>query len=519
MGRPRRALRAGAGPGRSLRGIAMSSDVRQQLLIGWASRDVTPQRPVLLRGQFYARVSEGVMDPLTVTALALESVRDGRPEDRAILVSCDYVNISGALLAAVRERVRERLPDLDPHSVCLNATHTHTGPDTGSEDPLSIGSLPPMEGLSEEALGVMRRAEHLAFAAERIAGAVEEAWRSRAPGGIGFGLGHAVVGHNRRVSYYTGQTRMYGKTDDPEFSHIEGGADHSVNLLCTWDAGRKLTGMVVNVACPSQVSEHLWQISADYWHEARVEIRGRFGAGLFILPQCGAAGDQSPHIQVGRAAEERMWRLTGRTQRQEIAVRIADAVSAIMLLVEKDIDRNPIFAHRVEMVELPLRPLSEGDVREARAEAEKARASYEALRKDLESHPEKTRVPRWYKDISAAYSRMLWNLQVERRFEELKARTARPVEIHVLRLGAVAFATNPFECYLDFGLQIKARSRAVQTFVVQLAGGDIVGSYLPTDRAAAGGSYGAIPASTPFGPEAGRLLVDRTVELINGLFR
>jgi hypothetical protein len=494
----------------------MSVNDKSELLIGWASRDVTPERPVILHGQFHARVSEGVVDPLAVTALALESVRDGRPEGQAVMVSCDYVGISEDLLAAVRERLRERLPEVDPRSVSLNATHTHTGPVNSAADPQSIGSLPSWEKLSPEALGTMERSEYLAFAAGRIAEAVAEAWKGRAPGGIGFGLGQAVVGHNRRVSYFSGETRMYGKADDPEFSHLEGGTDHSVNLLGTWNAERKLTGLVVNLACPSQVSEHLFHVSADYWHETRVELRRRFGADLFVLPQCSAAGDQSPHVQVAKPAEERMLKLSGRTQRQDIAVRIADAVTAILPFVEKDIDWSPAFAHRTEALELPMRELGEKDVSEALAEAERARMQYEALRKDLEAHPEKMKQPRWYRDITAAYARMLWNQGVERRFRSQQTRTTQPVEIHVLRLGSVAFATNPFEYYLDFGMQIKARSKAAQTFVVQLAGGGVA-SYLPTARATAGRSYGAIPASTPVGPEGGRRLVQRTVEIINGL--
>ena len=44
------------------------------LLIGWATGDITPDRPVLVQGQFPARVSEGILDSLTVTALVLESV-------------------------------------------------------------------------------------------------------------------------------------------------------------------------------------------------------------------------------------------------------------------------------------------------------------------------------------------------------------------------------------------------------------------------------------------------------------
>ena len=48
----------------------------------------------------------------------------------------------------------------------------------------------------------------------------------------------------------------------------------------------------------------------------------------------------------------------------------------------------------------------------------------------------------------------------------------------------------------------------------QLAGG---GTYLSTERATAGKSYGGIPASTPVGPEGGRMLAARTVEIINGM--
>ena len=67
----------------------------------------------------------------------------------------------------------------------------------------------------------------------------------------------------------------------------------------------------------------------------------------------------------------------------------------------------------------------------------------------------------------------------------------------------------------EVGIQIKARSRALQTFIIQLAG---PGSYLPTGRAAQGGGYSAIAESNLVGPEGGQVLVDRTVDLINSLW-
>ena len=85
----------------------------------------------------------------------------------------------------------------------------------------------------------------------------------------------------------------------------------------------------------------------------------------------------------------------------------------------------------------------------------------------------------------------------------------------MIRLGDVAIATNVFELFTEYGIQMKARSRALQTFVIQLAG---PGSYLPTARAAHGGGYSAIVESNRVGPEGGQVLADRTVDLINSLW-
>ena len=112
---------------------------------------------------------------------------------------------------------------------------------------------------------------------------------------------------------------------------------------------------------------------------------------------------------------------------------------------------------------------------------------------------------------------MRWHQSVVDRYEQQRAATAEPyrMELHVLRLGDVAIATNEFELFTEFGVQIKARSRALQTFVIQLAG---PGSYVPTARAVRGGGYSAIAESNLVGPQGGQELVERTVEAINALW-
>ena len=102
------------------------------------------------------------------------------------------------------------------------------------------------------------------------------------------------------------------------------------------------------------------------------------------------------------------------------------------------------------------------------------------------------------------------------RYESQKTNPFYEMELHVLRLGDVAIATNPFELYTDYGIQMKARSKAQQTFVIQLA--CTSGYYLPTAEAVRGGGYSAEVNSNLVGPEGGQVLVDRTVERINALW-
>ncbi|MGD9496198.1 MAG: hypothetical protein AB7Y46_07800 [Armatimonadota bacterium] len=475
-----------------------------QLRIGWAQADITPIEPTMIAGQFHARVAEGVRDPIMASVLALE-----RGDTHVVLVGCDLVAISDELRAAVAARLGPDGPD--PAAIIMNATHTHTAPEIRPK-----GDEP---GTTAQAVGVdldvMGIEEYVAFAGERIAEAVTQAWEGRAAGAVSYGLGYAVVGRNRRWVGTSGRATMYGNTDTPQFSHIEGYEDHSVNVLATYDGSGALTGVVVNIACTAQETEGLFQISADFWHETRVELRRRLGEGLFVLPQASAAGDQSPHLLWDKRAATRMLALKGRDERTEIAHRLADAVQEVLGWLDGTQDAAPVLRHEARTLQVPLRTLSEEDVRAAQAEAEQWRERYQAERRRLEEHPELREQPRWYVEVTKAYRRMNWFLRVAENYERQQQEPNRPAQIHVVRLGDVAFATNPFEYYLDYGVYIKARSPAVQTFLVQLAG---PGTYVPSARSIAGGGYGSVPASTPIGPEGGRLVAETSVEMIRRMW-
>lgn len=484
------------------------------LTIGWASTDITPAHVVSIAGQFHMRLSEGVRDPLTATAMALESATAEGQSVRVVMISCDVVAISDELRDAVRERICKKVAELEPTDIVLNATHTHTAPEIRvSGGTWNVRIRPEDLGMETP---VMSPEEYIGFIADRIADAAVSAWRDRAPAGVGFGLAHATVGYNRRICRNNGETKMYGGVDNPHFSHVEAGVDPAINVLCAWDQKEKLTGVVVNIACPSQVSEQEYQVSADYWHETRAALRKQLGEDVYILPQCSAAGDIVPgkgHRTVPEwRAQQRMYDYENVNQRQDIARRITEAVVPIVKGIGREIDWQPVMAHRVETLQLPLRLLTEQDLQDA--DPEPHREQFEALMQEVEANPQMREQPYWYRPITQAYRRMIWNRSVHERYKQQQTDSHFPTEAHVIRLGDVAFATNQFEYYVDFGLGIKGRSEAVQTFIVQLAG---PGRYLPTQRAAEGASYGAVPASTPVGPEGGRQLANWTIVTINEL--
>lgn len=451
-----------------------------ELLAGAASVSITPDGPVALSGQMHTRIARQVRSPVTATALALES-KGGEASDRAILVSCDLVAIEPAVLARVREILKGRIPGFDGRKLVLSATHTHTAP--VQEE----GSYLLPEG------GVVRPAEYSAFLAERVASAASAAWEARKPAKVGWGLGHAVVGQNRRAVFADGRAVMYGATDAADFRGIEGPEDHGVEVLCVWDAEGKLIATAVNVACPSQEVEGESTVDADFWHEIRQSLKARHGEGLAVLGWTAAAGDQSPHLMYRKESEERMRRLRGLTRLEELARRVVLAWEEAYEGARQEQEAGAELVHLVEAIELPERIVTDEEVAKTRSEIA-----------TLEKDPNHQR---W----------VVWHQDVVDRYERQKAGRSKPyaMELHVIRLGGVAIATNPFELFTQYGIQIKARSPAVQTFLIQLTG---PGSYLPTAEAVKGGGYSAVVASSVVGPEGGRVLVDKTVEAIRSLW-
>ncbi|MEG1525633.1 MAG: hypothetical protein RRZ24_10220 [Clostridia bacterium] len=480
--------------------------------IGWAQTSITPQRPLLMIGQMYHRVSEYVHDPITATALALESGKN-----QAIFVSLDMTEIPLNALPELRALLAGQ-QGLDFDAISFNVTHTHNASDffadfmrLDNEHVYGAEILPPV-AISKEVLTGEAAQQYFL---ERIADVITRAWNSRKPGGICAAHDYATVGFCRRPVFGGNQneeTIMYGDCSRGDFQRFESGADASADMLYTWDMEGRLTGVVVDIPCPAQVFELHRFITADYWCYTRNSIREALG-GVYVLPLCGAAGDLSPLdlVRISKDNKQALVDWGGQTKEvlrnfdmtlecQGIASRITEAVVRGYKTARNYIDYSPAFAHRVLKMELPLRLVSREDYETAIKTVQILKQRFSA------DHPMEM------SDVVQAFEPqgvvLRWELQQKSEVYEFVC--------HIVRIADVGIVTNPFELYSEFAQRMKARVKARQLFVVQLANG--LGGYLPTETAVQGGSYSSKPASTTCGPEGGDILVEKTICEVNSLF-
>ncbi len=465
------------------------------LRIGWAIEDVTPEGPVSLRGQYYERISEYVQSPLNVTALAIESSNESGNNEQAIMISMDFAGPGTTLQDAIKEKVKEQIPDFNVAKLFLNGTHTHSAPNTSSST------------------------EYGQMLEDKMAKVAVAAWNDRKPAGISRALGYAVVGHNRRVQYADGTTQMYGSTDREDYIGMEGPSDPGVDMLFCWDLDKKLTGIVMNVSCPSQVTEAKYYVSADYWGELRREMEARFSEDVYILPQCGAGGDISPRdLPRGyKSGEPNMWDVSGAV---EIGRRLAGVIENAYPEARNAIQTDVVFKHAIGFMDLPTRRVSEEEyqeavqtVKEIHSRESEGNTAWNRFLKEIEENEKVKEYGPWDNKLSD-FGQLK---KKEALVEKYKNQDNDPyfrIEVHAVRIGDVAVATNPFELYLDYGFRITGRSKAKQTFIVQLSSGG--GGYLPTARALPGSGYSAMVNRV--GPKGGQVLVNETVDLINAMW-
>ena len=514
--------------------------MEKMIRIGWGKRSIAPDYPTPIPGQFNMRISLGSYTPILANALTIEN-----GDDAVIFVSCDAVSVSPEVLKLAQDILVKEVPELPAEKIILNSTHTHAGP--GDRD---LSTYPnQIKALSCE--------ETRAFLSRQIADAVKESWAKRAPGSVSYGYGFATTGHSRRVIYKDdyglrgnkgnpglaihGHGVMYGNTNDPMFESYEAGTDSFINLLYTFDESGKLSGAIINVPCPSQTNEHAWMFHASFWHNVREKLTAAYGE-IGVIGQAAAAGDLSPRQLHYREAEKRRFYLKYKdkieayfknplkhpkeyTEEQEriqqehdviemmraedIANRIVAAFEEVKSWAEQEKFSDPVLKHEVRVTELERRMFP--------------KEMMEEEKKNLENLTKEgfiTEGDEW--DVlfhnSIQHSKRFRCGGVVARYEVQEKQPTITSDIHVVRIGNIAFATNRFELYMDYQHRIQARSPFEQTFIVQLVTGpNGAGSYLATERGEANKGYSASPYCNQVSPNGGQQLVEETLKILEGM--
>lgn len=167
---------------------------------------------------------------------------------------------------------------------------------------------------------------------------------------------------------------------------------------------------------------------------------------------------------------------------------------------ESKIASEVVFAHHHEVLSLPMRKATKAEADEAQKMLD------ELLAKEPSAASTAGKDGRWARRYADAVER----------FKTQGDDPRYDADVHFIRIGDIAIATNPFELFLDYSFQIKARSPAHQTFVVQLTNGR--GTYLPTEKAVRGGSYSAMIYDNICGPAGGDELVAHTVSKLESMW-
>ena len=491
-----------------------------KIKIGWSEVSIVPEgRRVDLVGQFYERISGKVETPIAVTALAMEC-----GDDHMVFVACDLVSTSHSFL----EEVRKNLPEdcgFDKSKLIISAIHTHTSMGYSKRSDSFSNALQnlneykpehvkyvPLE--HDDSADILRGDEARAFLVERVVKAACEAWANRAEGAYACGFGRATVGMCRRVCYDDGSAKMWGNANHANFTELESGNDSGIELMFTYDADKKLTGVIANVACPAQVLEHQSFISSDYMGKVRGHIQTKYGKDVCFLGLISPAGDMcprdlirwvdspvcknDPNIHrdkvVERRADPSMFDVKGC---EKAAKRVATEIFWALDDVQEYVTETTI-EHKNLSVDIPLRRVT---IEEYLAAEKEIVNFFENLEGDIN-----------FEDNA----RMQIHSGIIARYKLQQTMDLYPIEIHVLRIGDVALATNPYELFLNYANQIRARSLAKQTFLVQLCCGSY--GYLPTEKAEKGSHYSAFVGSGTTGHQGGELLVRKTLTEINKMF-
>ncbi len=430
------------------------------IVAGGASRVINCAVGDPLEGQLVRRRCESILDDLEANAFY---VSDGTAS--VLFVSCDLLELTRDFIREAGAAVEHKV-GISARNILVSCTHTHTGPSSGTlrvDEPMPPAYREKLKGWLAD------------LAWEAVAGA--------RPARVGWGLGHAHIGFNRRTCWRDGTHLMYGKPREPAFTGLEGPDDPSHAVLFARDEAGELVGVLHNNCCHATCIEMETAVSADFPGQARAAVRGDLGRKLPVLYLQGASGDVSPwDLFRGKGGDP-----PGRAR--DIGNLLAE--ETLRLVRGAEAHDAPVLRTGFELFRVGVRLPDPAVLEEARQTV--------ASGEDDD----------WNYVLRSSIVRLQ---------EEFGGNPVEELPLHVVRIGDLGIGTNPCELYCQFGLDIKRRSPAKVTMVGELTNGS--SGYCPTTYALLGGGYSAdLNYWTRLEAAAGYRLVDATSRLLHELWK
>ncbi|MEZ5354642.1 MAG: hypothetical protein R2762_18570 [Bryobacteraceae bacterium] len=446
---------------------------------GFAETDITPQIGMEQPGGYGKVFHKSLHDACKARAAVFD---DGGK--RVAVVGLDALIVPRALVVAARKRITAQC-GIDGDAVLINASHSHSSGPLGMVQPGEFdGADAYVRKLAYEQSS-MADTGYLRLVETRIVEAVCAADAGRKDRLCGIGHGHEdQVAFNRRFRMTNGRTFTHPGQNNPEIVKPAGPIDPEVGVIGVWETDGRLAGCVVNYACHATTSPG--GISANWIYYLEKTIRGMYGPGAVVVFMQGACGDitqvdnQSPYARPG--AEEWAEQVGGRVG--------AEAVKTMLLMKRGAL--TPV-DYRVKTLRIPRRKPSPESVRAALALTH--------------GDPKQVGVTEW---TFAKETVMLDHL--------IRREPVAEVEVQAIQVGPAVIVSNPAEYFVEFGLEIKAKSRFPYTFPAELSNGCV--GYVPTEEAlsASGGGYETrLTYYSNLAPTAGREIAVAGIELANSL--
>jgi hypothetical protein len=425
---------------------------------------VTPTLGSPIPGGTSERLSTGVRDELFVRALYVES-RSGRWAFAAV----DAVDLPRSVVDRVRADVAGRT-GLLPESVVIAATHAHTaGPTIETSFVRAVDD------------------DYVRWLQRRISDAIVTAHARRAPARIGVSVGELPgLAFNRRYRLRDGSVRTNPGVRNPDVVGPVGPVDPQVSVMRFDAADGRPIATLTNFACHADTVGGTCY-SGDFPGVLDETVRSVLGRDVVAVFSQGTSGNIN-HVDVDNADS-----VKSADAPMAIAQRIGRALAGETIAV-RELSRHQDVDVVVASVDVPLAWRRVG--------ASQVMAARRALQPDS--------------DASAAERKLAPQV-----LELAERHDPDPVaEVTGVRFGhAAAMVCLPAELFVEFGLRMKEDSPFPITLVNELSNGSVSG-YICTPQAYEEGGYEPmLRRYSRLSEEAGDLLVDAAVRLLNELYK